>query len=220
MHGKEIDLMVNYPKSKRDLSKRLVEKTEEDRILARQFGKEFFDGERSHGYGGFSYNSRFWEEVIPTFEEYYNLDKHKNILDIGCAKGFMLYDFIKAIPGISVQGVDISQYAIEHSKAEVREYLQVADARELPFEDNTFDLAISITTLHNLTKADMKVALKEIMRVTKKDAFITLDAYRNNEEKKRMEAWNLTALTMMETNEWEEFFKDDGYNGDYYWFIP
>ncbi len=218
--GKEIDLMINYPKSKRDLSKRLVEKTEEDRILARKFGKEFFDGDRSHGYGGFSYSSRFWGEVIPVFKEYYNLDKHKNILDIGCAKGFMLYDFVKTIPGISVQGIDISKYAIENSKIEVREYLQVADARELPFEDNTFDLAISITTLHNFTKADMKIALKEIMRVTKKDAFITLDAYRNNEEKKRMEAWNLTALTMMSTSEWKNFFEDEGYSGDYYWFIP
>ena len=218
--GKEVDLMINYPKSKRDLSKRLVEKTKEDRDLARKFGKEFFDGDRSHGYGGFDYNSRFWSPVIPAFKEYYNLDKQKNILDIGCAKGFMLYDFIRAIPGISVQGVDVSQYAIENSKEEVRKYLQVADARELPFEDNTFDLAISITTLHNFTKADMKIALKEVMRVTKKDSFITLDAYRNDKEKNRMEAWNLTALTMMKTSEWKSFFEEVGYNGDYYWFIP
>ena len=218
--GKEVDLMINYPKSKRDLSKRLVEKTKEDRDLARKFGKELFDGDRSHGYGGFDYNSRFWSPVIPAFKEYYNLDKHKNILDIGCAKGFMLYDFIRAIPGISVQGVDVSQYAIENSKEEVRKYLQVADARELPFEDNTFDLAISITTLHNFTKADMKIALKEVMRVTKKDSFITLDAYRNDKEKNRMEAWNLTALTMMKTSEWKSFFEEVGYNGDYYWFIP
>ena len=218
--GIEIDLMENYPKSKRDLTKRLEEKTPEDRALARKFGKEFFDGDRSHGYGGFSYNSRFWEPVIPTFKEYYNLDENSKILDIGCAKGFMLYDFKRLIPGIEVQGIDVSQYAIENSKEEVREFLQVADARKLPFPDNYFDLAISITTLHNLSKEDMKIALKEIMRVTKKDAFITLDAYRDDEEKKRMEAWNLTALTMMHTKEWEEFFKECGYEGDYYWFIP
>jgi len=218
--GKEIDLMKNYPKSKRDLTKRLEEKTPEDRALARKFGKEFFDGDRSHGYGGFSYNSRFWEPVVPTFKEYYNLDENSKILDIGCAKGFMLHDFKRLIPGIEVQGIDVSQYAIENSKEEVREFLQVADARKLPFPDNYFDLAISITTLHNLTKEDMKIALKEIMRVTKKDAFITLDAYRDGEEKKRMEAWNLTALTMMHTEEWEEFFKECEYEGDYYWFIP
>ncbi|UTJ06383.1 class I SAM-dependent methyltransferase [Arcobacter roscoffensis] len=218
--GKEIDLMENYPKSKRDLTKRLEEKTPQDRQLARKFGKEFFDGDRSHGYGGFSYNSRFWEPVVPTFKEYYNLDENSKILDIGCAKGFMLYDFKRLIPGIEVQGIDISSYAIENAKEEVKEFLQVGDARKLPFPDNHFDLVISITTLHNLTKEDMKIALKEIMRVTKKDVFITLDAYRDDEEKKRMDAWNLTALTMMHTKEWEEFFKECGYKGDYYWFIP
>lgn len=218
--GIEIDLMENYPKSKRDLTKRLEEKTAEDRALARRFGKEFFDGERSHGYGGFSYNSRFWEPVIPTFKEYYNLDENSKILDIGCAKGFMLHDFQRLIPGIEVQGIDISSYAIENAKEEVKDKLQVANALKLPYPDNSFDLVISVTTLHNLEKEDMKQALNEIMRVTKKDAFITLDAYRDEEEKKRMEAWNLTALTMMHTKEWELFFKECKYTGDYYWFIP
>ncbi|MGB5793486.1 class I SAM-dependent methyltransferase [Poseidonibacter sp.] len=218
--GQEIDLMKNYPKSKRDLTKRLEEKTAEDRALAREFGEAFFDGERSHGYGGFSYSSRFWEPVIPTFKEYYNLDENSKILDIGCAKGFMLYDFTKVIPGITIKGIDISEYAIQNAKEEVKEHLQVANALKLPFEDNSFDLVISVTTLHNLNKEDMKQALSEINRVTKKDAFITLDAYRDDEEKKRMEAWNLTALTMMHTQEWKEFFKECNYNGDYYWFIP
>lgn len=218
--GVEIDLLKNYPKTKRDLSKRLEEKTDADRVLAREFGKAFFDGERSHGYGGFAYSPRFWENVIPTFQEQYNLDKNSKILDIGCAKGFMLYDFMRLIPGINVSGVDISKYAIVNAKKEVKEHLQVADAMHLPFEDNSFDLVISITTLHNLDKEGMKIALKEIMRVTKKDAFITLDAYRNAQEKKAMEAWNLTALTMMHTDEWKEFFHLSGYSGDYYWFIP
>lgn len=218
--GIEIDLMENYPKANRDLTKRLEEKTAEDRALARKFGKEFFDGDRSHGYGGFNYNPRFWEPVVPTFKEFYNLDANSKILDVGCAKGFMLYDFQRLIPGISIQGIDISEYAIENAKKEVKEFLQVADARRLPFEDNSFDLVISITTLHNFDEEDMEIALKEIMRVTKKDAFITLDAYRNDEEKVRMEAWNLTALTMMHTDDWKKFFKKTGYSGDYYWFIP
>lgn len=218
--GKEINLMENYPKSKRDISKRLKEKTKEDREIARKFGKEFFDGDRSHGYGGFSYNEKFWSPVVPTFKEYYNLSKDSKILDIGCAKGFMLYDFARLIPGITVKGIDISKYAIENAKEEIREHLQVADARALPFEDNSFDLVISITTLHNLEKEDMKTALKEIMRVTKKDAFITLDAYRDEKEREKMEAWNLTALTVMDTDKWKVFFKECEYNGDYYWFIP
>ena len=218
--GQEINLMKNYPRSKRDLSKRLLEKTEEERLLARQFGKAFFDGERSHGYGGFSYHERFWSPVVPTFQEYYNLDSSSSILDVGCAKGFMLYDFQRLIPGISVRGLDISAYAIEHAMKEVQPYLTVGNAVELPYEDNSFDLVISITTLHNLTCKDMKRALSEIMRVSKKDAFITLDAYRNDKERERMEAWNLTAQTMMHTKEWEQFFAESDYSGDYYWFIP
>jgi ubiquinone/menaquinone biosynthesis C-methylase UbiE len=218
--GKEINLMVNYPKTKRDLSKRLQEKTNQDRAIARKFGKEFFDGERRYGYGGFCYNPKYWENVVPTFKEYYNLNSNSTILDIGCAKGFMLYDFKRLIPGISVAGIDISEYAIQNAKEEIKEFVQVADARELPFEDNSFDLVISITTLHNLNKEDLKIALKEVMRVTKKDAFITLDAYRSEEEKKRMQAWNLTALTVMHTDEWKKFFKEARYDGDYYWFIP
>jgi len=218
--GKEINLMINYPKSKRDTSKRLEEKTQEDRKLARKFDKEFFDGDRKTGYGGFSYDAKYWEDVIPTFKEYYNLDANSKILDIGCAKGFMLYDFQRLIPGITVQGIDISTYAVKNAKDEVKEFLKVADARKLPFPDNSFDLVISITTLHNLNESDMKKALKEIQRVTKKDAFITLDAYRDEEEKKAMEAWNLTALTMKHTQEWKSFFQEVQYDGDYYWFIP
>ena len=96
--GREIDLLINYPKTKRDPLKRALEKTEQDRKIARKFGKEFFDGERKHGYGGFSYNPRFWQPVIPTFKQYWNLNYNSKILDVGCGKGFMLYDLIKAIP--------------------------------------------------------------------------------------------------------------------------
>lgn len=216
----EIDLMKEYPKSKRDLKKRLVEKTAKDKKLAREFGEAFFDGDRSHGYGGFHYNSRFWKPVIPAFKEFYKLNKDSKVLDIGCAKGFMLFDLIEAIPGINISGIDISEYAIKNAKKEIKENLQVANALRLPFEDNSFDLVISITTLHNLNKEDMRIALNEIKRVSKKDAFITLDSYNNNDERERMQAWNLTALTMMHKDEWKEFFKEVGYSGDYYWFIP
>lgn len=218
--GQEIDLLHNYPKTKRDISKRQQEKSTGDRQKAREFGRDFFDGDRSCGYGGYHYDPRFWENVIPDFVSYYGLSKGSKILDVGCAKGFMLYDFKRLYPEIQGYGIDISEYAITHAKDEIREFVQVSDARALPFKDNSFDLVISITTLHNLNKEDLKTALQEIMRVSKKDAFITLDAYRNEEEKLAMEAWNLTALTMMSTQEWKHFFNEAGYSGDYYWFIP
>ena len=218
--GKEIDLLENYPKAKRNLEKRAAEKTDEERGIARKFGKDFFDGDRRYGYGGYSYNSRFWEPVVPTFKEFYNLTGQSKILDVGCGKGFMLYDFKRFIPGITVAGIDISEYAIENAKKEVKQFLKVGDARELPFEDNSFDLVVSITTIHNLEREDCKKALRELERVSANSKFITVDAYFNDEEKKRMDMWNLTALTYMHAEEWKEFFKEAGYTGDYYWFIP
>lgn len=218
--GKEIDLMVNYPKSKRDVSGRGQEKTEEDRRIARQFGEAFFDGDRKNGYGGFSYHSRFWQPVIPTFKDHFNLDASSSVLDVGCAKGFMLHDMREIIPGITVRGIDISEYAINNAKEEVRALVQVADARELPFEDNSFDVVISVTTVHNFDYDGCVQALKEIERVSKRGSFITVDAYHNEEEKARMAAWNLTAKTVLHVDGWRELFAKVGFTGDYYWFIP
>ena len=218
--GKEINLLSNYPRSKRDISKRESQKTEEDRAIGRKFGKEFFDGDRKYGYGGFAYNSKYWEPVIQDFKKYYNLNSSNSILDVGCAKGFMLYDFSKAIPGISLSGIDISEYAINNSIPEIKKLVRVANAKKLPFSDNFFDLVISINTVHNLEQKDCADALREIARVSKNNSFITVDAYRNEEEKKRMLAWNLTAKTIMSVSEWKLFFEEIGYNGDYYWFIP
>jgi len=216
----EIDLLANYPKTKRDVSERLVSKTEQDQLIARKFGKDFFDGSRSHGYGGFYYNPRFWQSVIPDFQKHWSLKSGDSVLDIGCAKGFMLYDMLQLIPGINVYGIDVSEYAIENSKDEVRQYCQVGSATNLPFDDKSIDISISITTLHNLDESGLADALLEIERVTKRGSFITLDAYRTNKEKERMEAWNLTAKTVMHVDDWKVFLNDVGYTGDYYWFIP
>ncbi len=218
--GKEIDLLINYPKSKRNLEERESQKSEKDRAIARKFGKEFFDGDRKYGYGGYKYNPRFWQPVVPTFKKYWNLNSSSSILDVGCGKGFMLYDFSKLIPGIKLNGVDVSEYAVESALREVKEFITVANAKKLPFKDNSFDFVISINTVHNLERNECAQALREIDRVSKNNAFITVDAYRNEEEKSRMFAWNLTAKTIMSVNEWKSFFKESGYRGDYFWFIP
>ena len=218
--GREIDLLINYPKSKRNVDERGAEKSEEDRSIARKFGKEFFDGDRRHGYGGFSYQSRFWQPVIPTFQEHFGLNSESSVLDVGCAKGFMLHDMAELIPGIAVRGIDVSEYAIANGIEDVKPYIQVADARYLPFEDDSFDVTISINTIHNLEQEDCAQALQEIERVSRKGAFITVDAYRDEAEKERMFAWNLTAKTIMHVEEWKVFFNDVGYTGDYYWFVP
>ena len=218
--GEEINLLAKYPRTQRNIAERGQSKTEEDRAIARQFGKEFFDGDRRHGYGGFSYHPRFWRPVIPDFQKRYDLKPGSKILDIGCAKGFMLYDFIQIIPGVKVSGVDISSYAIDQAMPAVKSNVSVGDVCSLPFADHSFDLVIAINTIHNLEGNDLYAALHEIIRVTKQHAFVTVDAYRNDAEKEAMFAWNLTAKTILHVDEWKQLFVEVGYQGDYYWFVP
>ena len=218
--GREVNLMINYPRSKRNVEERGATKTEEDRQTARQFGKEFFDGDRKTGYGGFHYHPRFWQPVVPTFKEFYGLTSDSSLLDVGCAKGFMLYDFSQAVSGITVRGIDISEYAIENAVEPMKDFVQVGDARKLEFDDNSFDLVISITTLHNFDEEECAVALQEVERVSRGKSFITVDAYRNDTEKALMNAWNLTAKTIKHVDDWKAFFKKVGYTGDYHWFMP
>lgn len=218
--GQEIDLMVNYPRAKRNVDERGAAKTDADRALARKFGKEFFDGERSHGYGGFNYHPRFWQPVIPTFQNHWGLTGQSSVLDIGCAKGFMLHDLAELIPSITVKGVDVSRYAIENAIEDMKPHVQVANATDLPFPDKSFDVVISVTTVHNLERTECIQALREIERVSRGHSFITVDAYHDEAERDRMHAWNLTAKTVLHVDEWRELFREAGYTGDYYWFIP
>lgn len=216
----EIDLLKNYPKTSRDLNSRAAEKTEEDRAIARKFGKEFFDGERRHGYGGFSYHPRFWEPVIPTIKKHFELNDGDALLDVGCAKGFMIKDFSRLIPGLNVRGVDISEYAISNVIDGMEGKCEVGDARSLPFADGSFDVVISINTIHNLERSELVRALQEIQRVQCRGSFITVDAYRTDDEKEAMMAWNLTAKTILHVDEWKTLFEKAGYTGDYHWFMP
>lgn len=218
--GIEIDLLEKYPVTKRDTKGRGVLKTKEVRAIARNFAKDFFDGDRLYGYGGFTYQSRFWEPVVPDFQKHFSLNNRSTVLDIGCAKGFMLHDFKLLIPGLEVKGVDISEYAIANSMPEIKAFLQVASAEKLPFADNSFDLVVAINTIHNLDRNECYKALQEIERVSRGKSFITVDAYRNEDERQRMLDWNLTARTIMHVEEWQDFFQKAGYSGDFYWFIP
>jgi SAM-dependent methyltransferase len=215
----EINLLDLYPRSQRPIDDRAKLITEEHRAIARQFGQEFFDGDRLYGYGGYNYHPRFWQDTVKRFRDYYNLPEDASILDVGCGKGFMLYDFKQLMPNITIAGIDISEYAIANAKEEVKPYLQVGNALALPYPDKSFDLVISINTVHNLPLAECKQAIKEIQRVSRRHAFIINDAWHNEQEKDRMHKWNLTALTYMHVDDWKNLFDEVGYTGDYYWFI-
>ncbi len=214
--GKEIDLMRLYPKGKGRAGLR-PDITDEDRAISKQFDFDYFDGERRYGYGGFGYHDRFWTETVRLFRDHYKLAPSASILDVGCAKGFMLVDFQKQMPEARLRGVDISQYAIEHAHPDVKDLVQAANAKNLPFADKSFDLVISINTLHNLRREECIAAFREIERVSKENAFVMVDGWHSEEEKRAMYEWVLTAETMMRADEWRQLFGEAGYSGDY-WF--
>jgi ubiquinone/menaquinone biosynthesis C-methylase UbiE len=215
----EINLMELYPKSKRPVGDRGPAITEEVRAISRQFGRDYFDGDRRYGYGGYSYHPRFWQETVKLFHDHYGLADDASVLDIGCGKGFMLHDFKLLYPAITVAGIDISEYAIANAIETMKPFVQVGNAKELPFRDKSFDLVTAINTIHNLPLGECKQALREIERVSRGHSFIVVDAWSNDEEKARMQNWVITARTMMHVDDWKKLFDEVGYTGDYYWFI-
>jgi ubiquinone/menaquinone biosynthesis C-methylase UbiE len=214
----EVNLLGEYPKVKRDYDKRLLEKTPEVIKIAKKFGKRFFDGERKYGYGGYKYDGR-WKPIVAKMQEFYNLPPDASILDIGCGKGFMVYDFQLLLPDANVRGIDISKYAIKYSMPLVKSSLIIGSAEKLPFADKCFDLVVSINSIHNLPIEKLKKALKEINRVCRGNSYITVDAWRTKEEKLNLHKWVLTAETMMHIDDWKKLFEEVEYKGDYWWFI-
>lgn len=214
----EIDLLVDYPKIKRDVSARAQEKTDEQRAIARLYDWRYFDMRTPHiCYGGYSYDGR-WIPVVRRFAEHYNLPDGADILDIGCAKGYMLYDFLGMGKDFNVVGIDISKYAVDCCPPEVSAF--IGNAKNLSmFNDKEFDLVVCINTIHNLPEPECRQAVREIQRVGK-NAFITVDSYRDDEEKERMMLWNITAETVHSVDGWKKLFEEEGYTGDFFWFIP
>lgn len=205
-----------HKKTKRDYLGRVNEypKAEAARV-AKQYGYDYWDGKRRYGYGGYKYIEGYWTRVAEPLLEHYGLQAGDKVLDVGCGKGFLLYDMMKVLPGLIVGGIDISQYGIEHAKDEVKPFLQVGNATDLPYEDNSFDLVISINTLHNLYIYELEKAIKEIERVGKKYKHIVVESYRNLEEKTNLLYWVLTGECYFAPKEWEWFYNLCGYTGDY-----
>ena len=182
--------------------------------LARQWGKDYWDGDRRTGYGGMRYDGR-WRVVADAMARHYGLKAGDKVLDVGCGKGFLLYDLTQAVPGLEVCGVDISGYAIENAKEEVRASLRVGNANALPFPDASFDLVLSINTLHNLYCYDLDKALREIQRVGRQHRYLCVESYRNEEEKVNLLYWQLTCEGFFTPEEWAWWFQRCGYTGDW-----
>ena len=183
-------------------------------IVAKQYGYDYWDGDRKSGYGGYRYDGR-WRSVAEKMAKHYGLKSGQRILDVGCGMAHLLYEFTQVVPGIEVRGIDISEYALQHAKEEIRECLQYGKAQELPFEDHSFDLVISLTTLHNLKVYDLKKAVQEIERVSKGNSYLMVESFRNDREEVNMLYWQLTCASYYSVEEWEWLYREWGYTGDY-----
>ena len=182
--------------------------------LAKQWAFDYWDGDRRINYGGYRYIEGRWTDVAKLMIEHYGLTSGDKVLDVGCGKGFLLYELTRLMPGIEVRGLDISTYAVEHAKPEVKHLLDVGTASRLPYENNEFTLAISINTFHNLYNYELERALSEIQRVAGK-GYICVESYRSEEEKVNLLYWQVTCEQFNTPSEWEWWFEKTGYTGDY-----
>ena len=110
----------------------------------------------------FKLSPKYWSKVVDTFIDHWSLNENSSILDVAGAKGFMMYDFSKKLPKMNIQGMDISNYAIDNCKEEMKNNVKVGNAKSLEFDDNSFDFVLSINTIHNLEIDECELAIKEM----------------------------------------------------------
>jgi protein-L-isoaspartate(D-aspartate) O-methyltransferase len=182
--------------------------------IAVRFDEAYWDGDRLTGYGGYRYDGR-WRKVADAMVEAYGLKPGMKVLDVGSGKGFLLHDLAEACPGLEVRGLEYSAYAIEHTMPDVKPFVRHGTAAKLPWADASFDLVVSINTLHNLYNYDLWAALREIERVGRGGRYICVEGYRNEREKVNLMYWQLTCRAFLTPDEWRFVFQETGYTGDY-----
>jgi ubiquinone/menaquinone biosynthesis C-methylase UbiE len=212
----EVDLLSALPKGKRNVSARAVAKTDALIRVSREYGEAYFDGPREYGYGGYRYDGR-WVPVARDIVRHFDLKPGDRVLDVGCAKGFLVKDLLAQ--GIDAFGIDVSRYALMRCEPETAGRLHLGDASDLPFPDGAFACALSINTIHNLDRAGCVKALRELQRVSGGKAFVQVDSYRTPEQKSVFEDWVLTARFHDYPEGWLKVFAEAGYTGDWYWTI-
>lgn len=214
----EVDLLRALPKGRRDIGKRQEGRSAEAIAISRRYGKEYFDGPRDYGYGGYFYDGR-WVPVAKDVCAHFDLRPGSKILDIGAAKGFLVKDLTSL--GIDAFGIDVSHYAIINCEKDIAGRIHLGSATSLPFPDNSFDGVVCINTLHNLPNEEIPIAISEINRVLKdpSKAFIQVDSFHDERQKAIFESWVLTAKFYDYPAGWVKLFEQSGYQGDWYWTV-
>ena len=209
--------LVNYVTSLHQSTKRsYLERMNDDKIncmlKAKEYEFDYWDGNRRYGYGGYKFLPGRWKPVAQSLIKNYNLTNKSSVLDVGCGKGFLLYELKLLLPDIKIKGFDISKHGLDESKKEIRDDLFIHKAQDTyPFENNEFDLVISLGCFHNLRLFELEIALKEIERVGK-NGYVMLESYRNEKELFNLQCWALTANTFFSKKEWIWFLKKLNYN--------
>jgi SAM-dependent methyltransferase len=214
----EVNLLRGLPQTKRDIRQRGEAKSANVIAEARTYGELYFDGPRDYGYGGYRYDGR-WLPVAHDIITHFGLRAGMRVLDVGCAKGFLVKDLMTACPGLEAFGLDISHYALMHCEPGLVGRLHLGSADALPFPDNSFDCVISLNTIHNFDRGGAAKALGEIQRLSPGRAFVQVDSYRTAEQKDLFESWALTARFHDYPRGWIALFDEVGYTGDHYWTI-
>jgi protein-L-isoaspartate(D-aspartate) O-methyltransferase len=214
--GQRIDFLAKYQSAtKRDYVARVVEHDKaECAVVAKRWGEEYWDGPRQYGYGGYRYDGR-WLPIAQEIAERYNLQPGGKVLDVGCGKAFLLYEFTRAVPGIEIAGLDISAYGIANAKEEARPFLREGNCTKLPYPDESFDFVYSINTFHNIKVDELKAAVQEVERVGKGKKWICVESYRDEREKANLLYWQLTCMSFYTPEEWAWLYREWGYTGDY-----
>jgi len=206
---------IGYPHGQ---TKRIVPegfRTIRNRITAFELDREYYDGARENGYGGYIYDGR-WKEIIPKLVQRYGLTSSSRVLDVGCKKGFFLHDLKVAFPGITARGIENHIYPLENSMESVKPDVQLAPYQALPFLDHSFDFVMAFASIYMLNLRDVMTAIREIQRVAKGKSYITVGAYRTLEERDLFCDWTVLGTTVLHVDEWLEVFKQCEYTGDYY----
>lgn len=214
--GKLVNFVTSLHKAtKRKYIDRMLDDKVNCMLKAKQYEFDYWDGDRRYGYGGYKYIPGRWKSVAEQLIKHYNLSNGSSLLDIGCGKGHLLYELKILLPGLKIKGFDISNHGISNSKEEIKKYIIKHKAQDpYPFEDNEFDLAISLGCFHNLRIFELQNAIREMERVGKQ-GYIMLESYRNEQELFNVQCWALTCESFFDTEEWIWIYKHFGYTGDF-----